>query len=110
MAVSIFHRLTGDALGIGGVLALVLWLAAAASGKDSYDWFISWASWWPFKVMLILLTWSFFQHLCSGLRHFVMDAGAGYEMKLNRTMSLATFLIAFFLTAAFWLAIFWKAL
>ena len=99
MAVSIFHRLTGDALGIGGVLALVFWLTAAASGKESYDWFVSWASWWPFKIVLILLTWSFFQHLCSGLRHFVMDAGAGYEMKSNRTWSLGVFLIAFFLTA-----------
>jgi hypothetical protein len=32
-------------------------------------------------IVLIGLTWSFLQHLCSGMRHFLLDTGAGYELK-----------------------------
>src|SRR3546814_9015224 len=38
---------------------------------------------------MIGLTWAFFQHLCSGLRHFVLDTGAGYELKTNKSWSVA---------------------
>ena len=42
------------------------------------------------RLVGIGLTWSFFQHACSGIRHFVLDTGAGYELKVNRTGSIAT--------------------
>ena len=55
--------------------------------------------------MLIGLTWAFFQHLFSGLRHFVLDAGAGYELKTNKLWSILVFVGALFATAATWLYI-----
>ena len=46
------------------------------------------------KIVLVGLTWAFFQHMLSGLRHFVLDMGAGYELKTNRFWSIASPLIA----------------
>ena len=110
MAASIAHRMTGNALAVAGLIGLVWWLVAAASGKESYDYFLSWANHWSGKIVLIGLTWAFFQHLLSGLRHFVMDAGAGYELNINRTWSYMVFAGGIILTGAFWLALTWKGL
>lgn len=110
MTVSIMHRVTGNGLATVGAIALVWWLAAAASGEEAYATFMSWATWWPGYVVAIGLTWVFFQHLCSGIRHLVLDTGAGYEIKKNNGWALATFAISTVLTAAFWMAIFWRAL
>jgi succinate dehydrogenase / fumarate reductase cytochrome b subunit len=38
----------------------------------------------------------------SGLRHFVLDIGAGYELNTNKVWSIASPLIAILLTAGFW--------
>jgi succinate dehydrogenase / fumarate reductase cytochrome b subunit len=43
--------------------------------------------------------------LCSGVRHFVMDAGAGFEIHTNKGWSLATTALGILLTAAFWAAV-----
>jgi succinate dehydrogenase / fumarate reductase cytochrome b subunit len=40
--------------------------------------------------------------MMSGLRHFVLDIGAGYELDTNRFWSIASPVIAILLTAAFW--------
>lgn len=110
MAVSILHRLTGNALAVAGLIGLVWWLVALSSGKESYDAFIVLASGWVGKVVLVGLTWTFFQHLLSGLRHFVMDVGAGYELTTNRTWSYLVLAGSIFLTGAFWVGLMWKAL
>ena len=102
MAVSILHRATGIALATAGMIGLAWWLLATATDQASYDLFTSWASWWPGKVIMIGLSWAFFQHLCSGLRHFVLDIGAGYELKANKTGSILVFASAIVLTAALW--------
>ena len=36
-------------------------------------------------IVGIGLTFALFQHMVSGIRHFVLDTGAGYELKINRT-------------------------
>lgn len=102
MAVSILHRATGTALATAGMLGLVWWLLAVAAGKPSYVIFQDWAGWWPGKVVMIGLTWAFFQHLCSGIRHFVMDVGAGFELKTNRTSAFIVFSAAVTLTTLLW--------
>ena len=53
-------------------------------------------------VGLVGLTWAFFQHSFSGLRHFVMDIGAGFELGANKRMSIATIVAALAATAALW--------
>src|SRR3546814_3439211 len=68
MLISILHRVTGDGMAIVGAIGIVWWLLAAASGKAAYDQFISCATSIPGYIVMIGLTWAFFQHLCSGLR------------------------------------------
>lgn len=102
MAVSIAHRVSGIALATAGAILLVAWLLALSNGKESYAALLSWLTWWPGKVLLIGLSWAFFQHLCSGLRHFVLDVGAGYALGPNRTGSWIVFLAAIALTALSW--------
>ena len=40
--------------------------------------------------------------ISSGVRHFVLDAGAGYELDANKTWSVLTTVGGIVLTAAFW--------
>ena len=58
--------------------------------------------------MLIGLTWSFFQHACSGVRHLLLDTGAGYELKVNKQGAVATIVISILLTLLTWGAIFMR--
>ncbi len=102
MAVSIAHRVAGDGLAIVGAMALVWWLVAAASGPAYYAYFQSWAGSPIGYLVMIGLTWAFFQHLFSGLRHLALDMGAGYELKTNRTFSILVFVLAVVVTAAIW--------
>jgi succinate dehydrogenase / fumarate reductase, cytochrome b subunit len=101
MLVSILHRITGAGLVIGAGL-FTWWLAAAASGADSYETFTAWALWPWSLIVWIGLTWALLQHTFSGLRHFVMDIGAGYELGANRFWAVATLVLSILVTAAFW--------
>jgi succinate dehydrogenase / fumarate reductase cytochrome b subunit len=76
---SILHRATGVALAVGTVF-LVWWLVAAAGGEQQFAaarWFFgSWLG------LLFLFGWcfSFFYHLCNGIRHLAWDSGYGFEI------------------------------
>jgi succinate dehydrogenase / fumarate reductase cytochrome b subunit len=102
MAVSILHRVTGNGLALVGLGVLLWWLGALAGGDQSYLKFSRHMNEWYGQVVLIGLTWAFFNHMASGLRHFVLDIGAGYELDSNARWSLATPLIALALTGATW--------
>lgn len=106
MAASIMHRVTGDGLAIVGALGLVWWLVAAATGPAYYDYFLSWATSPIGYVIMIGLTWAFFQHLFSGLRHLVLDMGAGFELKTTRSWTLFIPVASIVVTAALWLSVF----
>jgi succinate dehydrogenase / fumarate reductase cytochrome b subunit len=102
MLVSILHRVTGVGLATLGAGLFTWWLAAAASGAEAYAAFTGWATWKWALIVWIGLTWALFQHSLSGLRHFVLDIGAGYELKANKFWAVATLVLAVLLTAAFW--------
>lgn len=110
MAVSILHRVTGTGLATLGALALVWWLVAAASGPEAYARFAGWASWNWALLFWVPLTWAFWQHTLSGLRHFVMDVGAGYELRTNRLWAWLVMVFAVLFTALTWAAIFFGKL
>ena len=105
MTTSILHRVTGNGLAVAGLGVLVWWLAALASGPDAYAAFQGIAGSWFGLVVLVGISWAFFSHMASGLRHFVMDLGAGYELDLNNRWALLTPAIGILLTAAFWAVI-----
>lgn len=102
MAVSILHRATGTALAIGAGLAFIWWLVAAASGAEAYATFLAVATSWFGYLVAIGLTWAFLQHLFSALRHFVLDIGAGYDLKTNRMVAIGTMVGSVLLTALIW--------
>ncbi len=106
MIVSILHRITGDGMAVVGVAVLLWWLGALASGPEAYGVFHSVMASPIGYIVLIGLSWAFFNHMASGLRHFVMDIGAGYELKTNETWSVGAMVIGVLLTAAFWAVIF----
>ncbi len=102
MAVSILHRATGQALAFGAVLIFAWWLAALASGPSYYRLFLDLIM-SPVGVLVGFgLTWSLFQHMGSGLRHFIMDSGEGYDLVTSRRTALATFAFSTIATLAFW--------
>jgi succinate dehydrogenase / fumarate reductase, cytochrome b subunit len=106
MVVSILHRVAGDGMAFVGATGLIWWLIAAASGTDSYGLFMGWANHWSGQIVMIGMTLFFFQHLCSGLRHFVLDTGAGYELDSNRIWSLVVLFAPTLMTAALWIFIY----
>ena len=102
MLVSILHRVTGGGLAVVGLPVLLWWLGAMASGPAAYETFTGVATHPVGYIVLVGLSWAFFNHMCSGLRHFVMDIGAGYELDTNRFWSVASIVLGLVLTAAFW--------
>lgn len=102
MLVSILHRVSGDGLALVGLGVLLWWLGSLASGAEAYASFTAHAGAWYGRVVLIGLTWAFFNHVASGLRHFVLDIGAGFELKSNAFWSVVTPLVAVVLTIAVW--------
>jgi succinate dehydrogenase / fumarate reductase cytochrome b subunit len=123
MTVSILHRVSGNGLAFGGLAVLLWWLGALASGPEAYATFTGWM-WadlsqleWSgiailtslikivLKLVLIGISWAFFNHMTSGLRHFVLDIGAGYELHTNTMWSMLTPFIGILLTVAFWAAL-----
>jgi len=103
MAVSILHRATGVVLSIVGLAILTWWLTAIAEGPQAYAAFNKAATHPVGLVVLIGLTWSFFQHLLSGIRHLVMDTGAGFELDTNKRFAILTVVGSVVLTAALWI-------
>ena len=102
MLVSILHRLTGGALAVAGLALLTWWLWALADGASSYERFAALAISPAGMVVLVGLTWAFWQHLLSGVRHLVMDSGAGFELRTNRFFAVLTIAASLFLTALTW--------
>jgi succinate dehydrogenase / fumarate reductase cytochrome b subunit len=102
MLVSILHRATGDGMALVGLAILVWWLGALGSGPEAYETF-AWFMGSPVGYLVMIgLTWAFFTHMMSGLRHFVLDIGAGYELDTNRMWSMLSPIIAIILTVAVW--------
>ena len=90
MLVSILHRITGDGMAIVGLAVLLWWLGAMAGGPETYATFQE-VMGSPIGMIVLV-----------GLRHFVLDIGAGYELDTNKTWSILSPIIAILLTAGFW--------
>jgi succinate dehydrogenase / fumarate reductase cytochrome b subunit len=100
---SILHRLTGFALG-GGSLLLVWWLVAAAYGPDEFAVAQGFIASWFGRLILLGFTFSFFYHLCNGVRHLFWDIGKGFEVKTADLTGWLALLSGAVLTVLAWLA------
>lgn len=118
MTVSILHRVSGGILASAAMLTLVWFLMAVSGGEESYTLFQYYVVQAVdgdtfglianifFRLLGVAVTWAFFQHLFSGLRHLVLDTGAGYELKTNRTWSLVVMFGAMLCTLLLWASAF----
>ena len=102
MTVSILHRVTGGAITVAGLAVLTWWLIAMAGGEAAYAGFTKVAQSPAGMIVLAGLTWAFWQHFFSGLRHLVLDTGAGYELKVNRFWAIMTLVGSLTATALTW--------
>lgn len=99
---SFTHRLTGVMLGVYAV-ALVAWLTAAAAGPQAFATAQSFLQ-SPFgKILLLVCTFSFFLHLCSGIRHLVWDTGRGLELRSIYPSGWIVIAVSTLLTAFSWI-------
>ena len=94
MMLPALDRATGSALTVAGLALLTWWLLAIANGAEAYDQFVAAADHPLGVIVLVGLTWAFWQHFFSGLRHLFMDMGAGLELKINRFWSVMTIVAA----------------
>ncbi len=108
MLVSILHRVTGVGLAVLGGVAFVWWLLAIATGPEAYADFLDLLTVESGRfnivgyILGVGLSWAFFQHLLSGLRHLVMDVGAGYELNTNKLWANLTLVGSALLTILLW--------
>jgi succinate dehydrogenase / fumarate reductase cytochrome b subunit len=102
---SISHRITGIALSIGTIL-LISWLIAAAAGPQAYSFLHGFIRSWLGLLLLFGWTFSFFFHLCNGIRHLVWDTGYGFELRTIYASGWAAVAAASVLTAGAWIAAF----
>ena len=77
---SILHRGTGIFLCLGAVV-FTWWLAALALGPEPFAAVRLALGSWLGRLLLFAWTFSFFFHLCNGIRHLFWDAGLGFELR-----------------------------
>lgn len=77
---SITHRATGIMLSLGAVV-LTYWLLALAGGETSYEAARGLLGSFPGLLALAAWAFSFYYHLCNGVRHLFWDVGVGFELK-----------------------------
>jgi len=99
---SITHRATGVILSLAA-LVMILVLAAAANGAESYASIYTHLSSWYGKIFLIGVTLSLYIHLCNGIRHLFWDAGVGFELETAAKSAKMAIAVAIILTVATWL-------
>ncbi len=100
---SIANRITGVALSLYAVV-LVVWLVAAAAGPHAYSTVHVFIRSWAGQILLFGCTFSFFLHLCGGVRHLVWDAGYGFELRAIYASGWAMVVASAALTVAAWIA------
>ncbi len=102
---SVLHRGTGVVLSIGTVL-LVIVLAAAAGGPDSFESIGGLLRSWFGKLVLFGFTFALFAHFCNGIRHLIWDMGYGFDVSKATRGAQISFLAALVLTVLTWVVAF----
>lgn len=101
-SLSISHRITGVAWSFG-LIFMVWWLAAAASGPralDNAQWF---AGSWLGVLVLFGMSGAAWFHTLNGVRHLVWDAGFGYDIPTTYKTGRAVLIGTAVMTVLTWL-------
>jgi len=104
LATSIFNRITGVGLSVG-LIVLVYWLMAVASGTRAYENAHQVLSAGIFKLVYAGLLVAFCYHLVAGIRHLVWDTGRGLERAQSKLSAVVVVTVssALILLLGYWL-------
>jgi succinate dehydrogenase / fumarate reductase cytochrome b subunit len=58
---------------------------------------------WAGRILLFGCTFSFFLHLCGGIRHLIWDAGFGFELRTIYASGWTVMLMSSALTIIAWI-------
>ena len=108
MAMSIFHRATGIA-NYAGMVLLVAWLGAAASGQEALNLVNEIYGSWFGQLVLFGFTWSLIHHMLGGIRHFIWDFIIGMEPGQREALAWANLITSIVLTLVVWTIFVWMA-
>jgi succinate dehydrogenase / fumarate reductase cytochrome b subunit len=100
-ALSIFHRISGIALG-AGTLLLAWWLTAAAGSPAAFARAQGFVGSWLGMLVLFGWTAALFYHFCNGIRHLWWDTGRGLEISQVERSGKLTLVAATALTVLAW--------
>jgi succinate dehydrogenase / fumarate reductase, cytochrome b subunit len=100
---SIVNRATGLVLSAGLIL-LVYWLVAIASGANAYRGARDVLSLGALKAVYVILLAAFSYHLFAGIRHLIWDTGHGLERAQSKRSAALVVVasILLFLGLAWW--------
>ena len=101
MMMSIVHRMTGAALYFGSLL-LAWWLIAAATGPEYFEYVNGLAGSFIGRLVLFGYTWALIHHMLGGIRHFIWDTGAGFELPTIELMARLSLFASIILTLVIW--------
>jgi succinate dehydrogenase / fumarate reductase cytochrome b subunit len=100
MFTSFANRVSGVVLSLG-LLALVYWLMAVASGTGAYERALAILSSPLLKVLYAGLLFAFSFHLVAGVRHLIWDTGRGMERHQSQRSAWIVVTVSLLLTVAF---------
>jgi succinate dehydrogenase / fumarate reductase cytochrome b subunit len=103
---SILHRVTGIALGLGTLL-LTWWLLALLGEPADFAAVQSFLGSIVGRLLLLGWTWAIFYHLLNGIRHLVWDSGHGLNLPSVYRGGWTVIVLSVVLTVAAWLAGYW---
>lgn len=99
---SILHRLTGVALGVGTLL-MAYWLIAIAAGPEVFATAQSFVGSIVGRIILLGFTFALAFHFSNGIRHLFWDSGRGFELTTVHTSGWIVVIASVVLTLATWI-------
>ena len=101
-SLSILHRLTGVALGLGTLL-MAYWLIAVAAGPEAFATAQDLVGSIIGRIVLLGFTFALAFHFSNGIRHLFWDTGKGFELSTVHTSGWIVLIASVVLTLATWI-------
>ncbi|HUO44937.1 MAG TPA: succinate dehydrogenase, cytochrome b556 subunit [Burkholderiales bacterium] len=95
--ISILHRVSGALLFLALPLMLYAFQQSLAS-PAAFAAFKTALGHWYSKMALLALLWTYFHHLCAGLRHLALDLHIGVDLRSARRSARLTLVTGIALT------------
>lgn len=100
---SIVHRITGIGLFLG--LSLLVWYFILLAFSNFNHEYLQCLKGNLLKISLILVSFSWFYHLCNGVRHLIWDSGHCFSVQAINFTGWLVVICSTIFTLAFWLLI-----